>query len=248
MDWDDPDLLRKLREKMAEDPSQVLTVEGRLGPVTGTVEWIVGHLGMPELGGSYFTFSDENNYTIWSVIKSCHDRGWVYKGRDVMPWCVRCGTGLSQHEIVTEGYQEITHPGVTLRFPLLGRDKESLLIWTTTPWTLTSNVAAAVGPELTYVKVRQGDEIFYLSEGTLHNLRGEYEVLGRLKGHEMEGWRYAGPFDELPAQQRSGSPEAHRVILWDEVGEEEGTGIVHIAPGCGAEDFQLSKEHGLPVV
>ena len=248
MDWDDPDLLRMLREKMAEDSSQVLTVEGPLGPVTGTVEWIVGHLGMPELGGSYFTFSDENNYTIWSVIKSCHDRGWVYKGRDVMPWCVRCGTGLSQHEIVTEGYQEITHPGVTLRFPLLGRDKESLLIWTTTPWTLTSNVAAAVGPELTYAKVRQGDEIFYLSEGTLHNLRGEYEVLGRLKGHEMDGWRYAGPFDELPAQRRGGSPEAHRVILWDEVGEEEGTGIVHIAPGCGAEDFQLSKEHGLPVV
>ena len=165
-----------------------------------------------------------------------------------MPWCSRCGTGLSQHEIVTEGYQEITHPSITLRFRLKDRDDESLLIWTTTPWTLTSNVAAAVGPELIYVKVRHGDEMFYLSKGTLHMLRGEYEVVEQLRGKDMEGWIYEGPFDEFPAQVESGSPDAHRVILWDEVGEEEGTGIVHIAPGCGAEDFVLGKEYGLPVI
>ncbi len=248
MDWNDPDVLRTLREKMAEDPSQQITVEGPHGPVTGSVESIVGRLGMPELGGSYFTFSDDNNYTIWAVLKSCHDRGWIFKGRDVMPWCVRCGTGLSQHEIVTEGYKEIAHPSITLRFPLRGRDRESLLVWTTTPWTLTSNVAAAVGPDLDYVKVRQGDEVFYLSRGTLQLLKGHYEVEAELKGKEMEGWTYDGPFDELPVQKEQGSPEAHRLILWDEVGENEGTGIVHIAPGCGAEDFQLSKEHGLPVI
>ncbi|MGD9101363.1 MAG: class I tRNA ligase family protein, partial [Anaerolineae bacterium] len=248
MDWNDPDTLRMLRDKMHEDPGQVVTVQGPKGPVTASVEHVVGHLGMPELGGSYFTFSDENNYTIWAMLKSCHARGWVYKGRDVMPWCARCGTGLSQHEIVTEGYQELTHPSVTLRFPLRGRGRESLLIWTTTPWTLTSNVAAAVGPELTYARVRQGDEVFYLSKGTLHMLQGDYEVLAELRGAEMEGWAYDGPFDDLPAQQESGSVASHRVILWDEVGEEEGTGIVHIAPGCGAEDFALGQEYDLAVI
>ncbi len=248
MDWGDPDFLRMLRDELAKDPSRVITVAGPQGPVTGTVEWIVGHLGMPELGGSYFTFSDENNYTIWSVLKSCDERGWIYKGRDVMPWCARCGTGISQHEIVTEGYQEITHPSIVLRFPLKDSPGENLLVWTTTPWTLTSNVAAAVGPELTYLRVRQGDEVFYLSKGTVHVLKGEYEVLEELRGEQMEGWQYSGPFDELPAQVKSGAPEAHRIILWDEVGEEEGTGIVHIAPGCGAEDFALSKQYDLPVI
>jgi len=248
MDWNDPDVLLRLRDALGEDPSQVMTIQGSTGPVTDSVEGLVGNLGLPELGGSYFTFSNENNYTIWSVIKSCHDRGWVYKGRDVMPWCTRCGTGLSQHEIVTEGYQELTHPSITLRFPLIDREGESLLVWTTTPWTLTSNVAAAVGPELTYSRVRQGEEIFYLSKGTMHMLRGEYQVLNELQGKEMQGWRYEGPFDELPASINAGAPEAHRVILWDEVGEEEGTGIVHIAPGCGAEDFALSTELDLPVI
>ncbi len=248
MDWNDPDFLRHLGELLGKDPSQVITVEGPLGPVTDTVEGIVGRLGMPELGGSYFTFSDENNYTIWTALKSCHDRGWIYKGTDVMPWCSRCGTGLSQHEIVTEGYQELTHPSITLRFRLKDRPNESLLVWTTTPWTLTSNVAAAVGPDLVYLKVRQGDETFYLSKGTVGMLQGAYEVLGELKGAEMEGWRYEGPFDELPAARQAGAPQAHRVILWDEVGEEEGTGIVHIAPGCGAEDFALGKEYQLPAI
>jgi isoleucyl-tRNA synthetase len=272
MDWNDPDALRTLRDKLREDPNQVITVQGPGGAVTGSVEQLVGRLGLPEMGGSYFTFSDENNYTIWAMLKSCHERGWIYKGRDVMPWCARCGTGISQHEIATEGYQELTHPSITLRLPLRGREQgpelaeggESLLVWTTTPWTLTSNVAAAVGPDLTYVKVRtrseqgrrEGDEVFYLSKGTLHMLKDDYEVLAELQGAEMEGWTYDGPFDDLPAQQESGALSsskggtvaAHRVILWDEVGEEEGTGIVHIAPGCGAEDFALSKEYDLAVI
>ncbi|KPK95258.1 MAG: isoleucyl-tRNA synthetase [Anaerolineae bacterium SM23_ 63] len=248
MDWDDLQLLRLLHDEIEKDPAKLITVDGAEGPVRGTIEQIVGQLGMPELGGSYYTFSDENNYTIWGVLKSCHERGWVYKGTDVMPWCARCGTGLSQHEIVTEGYQEITHPSITLRFPLVDRPNESLLIWTTTPWTLTSNVAAAVGPDLEYVKVRQGEEILYLSRGTVHMLKGPYEVEAQLKGADMEGWKYEGPFDELPAQVRSGAVGKHCVILWDDVGEEEGTGIVHIAPGCGAEDFELSKEYELAVI
>jgi len=248
MDWDSPAFLREMAQQLSDNPLQEITVPGKNGGVSGTVEQLVGRLGSLELGGSYFTFSDDNNYTIWAALKSCYDRGWIYKGRDVMPWCGRCGTGLSQHEIVTEGYQELSHPGLTLRFPLRERPGEALLVWTTTPWTLTGNVAAAVGPELTYLRVRQGEHVLYLSKGSQRSLRGEYEVLGELPGADMLGWTYHGPFDELPAQVASGAPAAHRVIPWEDVGEEEGTGIVHIAPGAGAEDYQLGREHDLPVI
>ncbi|MCD6290582.1 MAG: isoleucine--tRNA ligase [Anaerolineae bacterium] len=254
MDWNDPNFLRWLRDKLDEDPQQVITVEGPEGPITDTVEQIVGRLGLPELGGSYFTFSNENNYQIWGFLKKCRENGWLYKGTDVMPWCPRCGTGISQHEIVTDGYTERTDPGLTVRFPLRDRPGEALLVWTTTPWTLTSNVAAAVGPDLTYLRVRQTDEngrtwTYYVAEGAARQaLKGPYEVIGKIKGEEMVGWAYDGPFDELPAVQEANAPAYHKVIPWDDVGEEEGTGIVHIAPGCGAEDFQLSKELGLPAI
>ncbi len=269
MDWNKPDTLRELAQKLVDDPLQEITVPGPKGPVTDTVEQIVGRLGLEELGGSYFTFSNENNYMIWKFLKKCWENDWLYRGADVMPWCPRCATAISQHEIVTDGYAELTHRSVTLRFPLRDRPGESLLIWTTTPWTLTSNVAAAVGPELTYLKVQislpapnqDQEHIVYLSKGTMGMLSGEYKVLGEIKGKEMEGWTFDGPFDDLPAAQTKGgvtdikelsegitqsAAEAHQVILWDEVGEEEGTGIVHIAPGCGAEDFQLSFETLLP--
>ncbi|HSH03228.1 MAG TPA: class I tRNA ligase family protein [Anaerolineae bacterium] len=251
MDWNDPDFLRQLRDWMEEDPLQEVTVQGPQGPVTGTVEAIVGQLGLPQLGGSYFTFSNENNYQIWGFLKQCYDNGWLYKGRDVMPWCARCGTGISQHEIVTDGYHDITHESVFIKFPLEGRDKEALLVWTTTPWTLTSNVAAAVGPDLDYVKVAAPDGWhYYLAEGAMANtlIGNDNTVVETLKGSDMLGWTYRGPFDELPAAQEAFTDYTHRVISWKDVGSEEGTGIVHIAPGCGAEDFGLSKEHDLPVI
>ncbi|MEM2922253.1 MAG: class I tRNA ligase family protein, partial [Candidatus Bathyarchaeia archaeon] len=188
-------------------------------------------------------------YTIWEVLKKCHERGWIYKGRDVMPWCPRCSTALSQHEIATEGYRVVTHLSPTVKFPLRERPGEALLVWTTTPWTLTSNVAVAVNPNLTYVKVVYDREILYLAEPVLGRVFAETpEILERLKGSELEGLTYDGPFDELPAVLRSGAKEAHRVILWDAVSGEEGTGIVHIAPGCGEEDFELSKKNNLPVI
>src|SRR5680860_1720614 len=109
---------------------------------------------------SYYTMSDENNYTIWHFLKTCHERGWVYKGHDVMPWCPRCGTGISEHEIVTEGYQQRTHLAIFATFPLVDEDA-SLMVWTTTPWTLAANVAAAVNPELAYVRVRQDGDAYY---------------------------------------------------------------------------------------
>src|SRR5262245_50596688 len=102
---------------------------------------------------SYYTLSDENNYSIWGFLKLCHERGWLYQGHDVMPWCPRCRTALSEHEIATEGYVEKTHLAVTVAFPLLDRPDEALLAWTTTPWTLPANVAAAVHPELMYVRM-----------------------------------------------------------------------------------------------
>ena len=194
---------------------------------------------------SYYTNSDENNYTIWMFLKTCWEKGWIYKGHDVMPWCPRCATGLSEHEIVTEGYKEITHTSVYLTFPILDRENEALLVWTTTPWTLAGNVAAAVHPELTYLKVRQGEQVLYVSEGAAKSaLKGEHEVLAEVKGAELVGLRYRGPFDELPAQQGV----EHRVIAWGEVSDEEGTGIVHIAPGSGKEDFALSKTEGLAAI
>lgn len=272
MDWNDTDLLRKLADMLLENAQQVVTLDGPEGPVTGTVESLVGQLGLPQLGGSYFTFSTENNYMIWSFLKKCHDKGWVYRGVDSMPWCPRCATGISQHEIVTDGYTEVTHRSVVFRMPLLDENgqrrtsngmPESLLVWTTTPWTLTSNVAAAIGPKLTYVKVQQDNEIFYLSKGTLGMLKNEYTVLDELTGNDLIGWRYVGPFDELPVSNMPGGytalkevkaltdqtvAEYHQVIPWDEVGEAEGTGIVHIAPGCGAEDHQLGKQFNMPTV
>ncbi|HUG48305.1 MAG TPA: class I tRNA ligase family protein [Candidatus Limnocylindria bacterium] len=250
MDWNDPAELRRLRDLLAEDPTQQATIEGPDGPVTDGVEMLVGRLGMPEIGGSYFTFSNENNDLIWGFLAEVHRRGWLYKGHDSMPWCARCGTGISQMEM-NEGYQEREDPGLTVRFPLVERPGEWLLLWTTTPWTLAANVAAAVGPELTYVKVRQGEDHYWLGKGTLKTaLQGPFEVVEERPGSELVGWRYQGPYGELPAVQ-SAFREAgyeHRVVPWEEVGEEEGTGIVHIAPGAGAEDYQLGKEVGLPVI
>ncbi len=193
---------------------------------------------------SYFTNSDENNYAIGHVLKTCHERGWLYQGSDSMPWCPRCATGLSNMEIVSEGYKELTHASVYFKLPLNDRPGEYLVAWTTTPWTLAANVAAAVNPDLTYAKVRHGDDVLYLSKATLGVLQGDHEIEAELPGRDLVGLTYRGPFDELPAQ----TGIEHRVIEWDEVSEDEGTGIVHIAPGCGKEDFALSKEFDLPVV
>src|SRR4051794_8524394 len=252
MDWNDPSELRRLHDLLGEDPGQVTTIEGPEGPVTDTVEMLVGRLGMPDVGGSYFTFSNENNDLIWGFLAECHRRGWLYKGHDTMPWCPRCGTGLSQMEM-NEGYQDREDPGLTVRFPLTepGHEGEALLVWTTTPWTLTSNVAAAVGKDLRYLRIRQGDDRFWVGKGTVKSaVQGPFTVEDDVPGSELVGWTYRGPYDDLPAV--SGAFEAagyeHLVVAWDEVGEDEGTGIVHIAPGCGAEDYQLGKALALPVI
>src|SRR6266480_391236 len=196
---------------------------------------------------SYYTNSDENNYTIWTFLAECHRRGLIYKGHDVMPWCPRCGTGLSNMEIATEGYREIRHLSLTIRLPVMtpGHEGEDLLIWTTTPWTLSSNVAAAVSPDLSYLLVEGRDgRRWWVSKGSKQRVAGDASVLRSVPGRELVGLTYQGPFDELPVQQGV----EHSVIAWDAVSDEEGTGIVHIAPGCGQEDFALAKEYGLAVL
>jgi isoleucyl-tRNA synthetase len=257
MDWNEPAELRRLHDLLGEDPAQQVTVQGPAGPVTDSVEMMIGRLGLPELAGSYFTFSNENNYLIWQFLAECNKRGWIYKGHDSMPWCTRCGTGISQMEM-NEGYQDREDPGLTVRLPLVDRPGEYLLVWTTTPWTLAANVAAAVGPALVYVKVRQGADEYWLGKGTLKSaLKGDFKVLEEQPGTALVGWRYRGPFDELPYVQSAfadgkgddgGAGYEHRVVAWTDVTEDEGTGIVHIAPGAGAEDYHLGKELGLPVI
>jgi isoleucyl-tRNA synthetase len=196
---------------------------------------------------SYFTMSDENNYTIWAFLKKCHERKLIYKGLDAMPWCPRCGTGISEQER-REGYKRILDQAVYIKLRLRARPGEHLLVWTTTPWTLAANVACAVHPEMPYAKVRQGGEIYYLARELLGALkdRGPFEVLEELPGSRLLGLEYEGPFDDLP--EPAAVRGAHRVIPWKEVTATEGTGIVHVAPGCGKEDFDLSKELALPVL
>jgi len=224
--------VRACRERVDKYAALISEQSARLG------QWM-------DWDDSYFTMSDNNIVHIWRFLKQCHDNGWLYRGTRSMPWCWRCGTSLSQLEL-QDSYEEVTHKSVFVRFPLTspGHEGESLLVWTTTPWTLTANVASAVHPALDYARVRQGDQVLYLSRGTMGRLVGEYEDLGNVKGSDLVGLTYAGPFDDLPAA----SGVEHRVISWEEVGEEEGTGIVHIAPGCGAEDFELSKVNGLAVL
>ena len=169
---------------------------------------------------SYFTMADENNYSIWLFLKQCHDRGLIYRGIDSMPWCPRCSTGISHHEIATEGYEDITHTSMYVKLPLIERPGESLLIWTTTPWTLPANVAAEVHPDLTYVRVRQGDDVLILSKGTVASaLTGAHEVIGELTGKDLMGLHYRGPFDHLPIVIEQGVPEAHIVIGGSDVTE-----------------------------
>src|SRR5947208_8043685 len=186
----------------------------------------------------YYTFSDTNIEYIWMFLQQVHSRGWLYKGHRSTQWCPRCGTSLSQHEQAgEENYVELEHPSLFVRFPLLDREGEALVVWTTTPWTLPANVAAAVKPDAEYGRRENGDWVAI-------DVFPDETFVERKRGEELVGWRYRGPFDELPAQHGI----EHRVIPWDEVALDEGTGIVHIAPGDGAEDFELSRVHGLPVL
>ncbi|MCX6764561.1 MAG: isoleucine--tRNA ligase [Candidatus Nealsonbacteria bacterium] len=197
---------------------------------------------------SYYTMSEENNYAIWNFLKKCWQEGLLYKGQDVVPWCLRCGTAISQHEILTEEYKEIIHKAIFIKLALVGKKNIFFLAWTTTPWTLPANVALAVHPDLDYVEVKdeKGDVFILLKEKS--NLIPEGKIIKTIKGKSLKGLKYKGLFDELAEVKKSLKSYKHQIVLWKEVNIEEGTGIVHMAPGCGQEDFKLSKELKLPVI
>jgi len=198
---------------------------------------------------SYHTSSDENNYAIWHYLKNVHEKGWLYKGRDSVPWCPRCGTAISQHEILTEEYKEVVHKAVYFKLPLVDRQNEYLLVWTTTPWTIPGNVAVAINPKEKYVTFHgEGDEKLWVMEKRLAVI-GSDEPLDYKMGRELIGWKYRAPFDDLTLVQKSLKNYVHSVIDGGEiVTEVEGTGLVHIAPGAGEEDFKLHKEQGFPII
>ena len=188
---------------------------------------------------SYYTHADYNVEHIWHFLRRCHEREWLYKGHRVMPWCFRCGTSLSQHEMA-DSYRDVVHRAVYLALPLLDRPGEKILVWTTTPWTLCANVALAVHPDLDYVCV----DGLWMGARSATRLVADRPVQRDCKGAELLGWRYAGAFDELPAQR----DVQRRIVAWSEISADEGSGVVHIAPACGAEDYELGKTHKLDIV
>jgi isoleucyl-tRNA synthetase len=214
---------RKCREKVVRSANEIWKGSKRLG------QWM-------DWGDDYFTFSDTNIEYVWRMLKAVHERDYLYLGHRSTEWCPRCGTSISQHELIGS-YVDRADPSLYVRFPLLDRPGEFVVVWTTTPWTLPANVAAAVNPEAEYGRRRNGEWVAVARFP-------DDEFLERKRGSELVGWRYRGPFDELAP---GGSVE-HRVIPWDEVSLDDGTGIVHIAPGCGTEDFELSRVHDLPVL
>jgi isoleucyl-tRNA synthetase len=185
-------------------------------------------------GTDYFTFSDTNIEYVWRMLKVVHERGWLYMGHRSTEWCPRCGTSISQHELIGS-YVDRADPSLYVRFPLVDRPGEFVVIWTTTPWTLPANVAAAVNPSAQYGRRTNGEWVAVSRHPDEH-----FEE--QKPGSALVGWRYRGPFDDL-------APTVdHRIIPWDEVSLDDGTGIVHIAPGAGSEDFELSRVHDLPVL
>jgi isoleucyl-tRNA synthetase len=221
---------RCCRERVDDAAAAIVAASVRLG------QWM-------NWENSYYTYSDDNIEHIWSFLQECHRRGWLYRGKRVMPWCSRCGTSLSQHEL-TDAYREVVHRAAYVALPLVDHPGERILLWTTTPWTLPANVALAVHPELLYARVRDADQVLVLALDAVQRLMPAAQVLSVVQGSDLVGASYTGPFDELPAQQ----DVAHRIVAWDQVDEAEGTGVVHIAPGCGAEDFDLAESLGLQVL
>lgn len=201
---------------------------------------------------SYYTMSDDNNYTIWGFLKKCHEKGLVFKGHDAVPWCPRCGTAISQHEILTEDYKEITHDSLYLEYPLLDKKDEFLLVWTTTPWTLPGNVAVAVDPEKEYALATGSEKgsKYYVLKSFAEKLG--LKVMDVFKGEKLVGLKYESPFDDLPRVKNSLGKFVHEVVSSDPlilpISDTEGTGLVHVAPGQGTEDFRLGKKMNLPII
>ncbi|HEY0672565.1 MAG TPA: isoleucine--tRNA ligase, partial [Longimicrobiales bacterium] len=195
----------------------------------------------------YVTFKPEYIESVWNILKRLDDQGLIYKGYKSVPYCPRCGTALSSHE-VSLGYEEVRDPSLYFTAPWLDdSERRAFLVWTTTPWTLPSNVALAVHPELQYVEVEQDGQRLVLAEPRARALFGEDVVIrSRYHAGELVGQRYQRPFDIVTAPL--GSEEAWRVVAEDFVTADDGTGIVHLAPAFGADDYAAGQRHGLPML
>ena len=199
---------------------------------------------------SYFTNSDHNIECIWNFLKVCHGRGMLVRSYKSMPWCPRCGTSLSEHEM-NGSYRDFEHKAVFVKVPLISEGvtppvpaakniAKKILVWTTTPWTLSSNVAIAVNPNHTYVSVELDGELIIVGKEAVKTLRRkDAKIIDEFKGEKLLGMTFE-PILPLEVQEFT-----HTIIPWDAVSATDGTGAVHIAPGCGAEDFELGKKYGL---
>ncbi|MBO5773638.1 MAG: class I tRNA ligase family protein, partial [Clostridia bacterium] len=193
---------------------------------------------------SYFTNTDLNITSIWHFLKVCNEKGWLVKSHRPMPWCPRCGTSLSEHEM-SGSYADMEHLSIFAKLPIVGTN-DKIILWTTTPWTLTSNCALAVNPEIDYVrvKVKSDDATLIVGKNAIGKLKGDIlEVSDPFKGAELIGKEYKTCFEDFECQQFT-----HTIVPWEDVDATEGTGVVHIAPGCGAEDFELGKKLGIPTI
>ncbi len=203
-----------------------------------------------DLENAYETRKPEYIEHVWYFIKRMHEKGLLYEGKRVLPFCPRCETALSDAE-VSQGYEDKVSPSIYVKFKLENRDNEYLVIWTTTPWTLIDNEAVAVNPDGVYCRTRVGNEYWFVAESRLEEVMRNagaesWKCVEKVKGSELEGLRYVHPLlEEVPIHIKH--ENAHYVITADFVSLEEGTGLVHIAPGHGPEDYEVGTQYGLPI-
>ena len=196
-----------------------------------------------DLEHPYITFHNEYIETVWWILKTLHDRDLIYQGFKILPYCPRCETPLSSHE-VSQGYREVKDPSIYVKFQLADEPDTYFLVWTTTPWTLISNVALSVHPDVEYLLVNYRGEKLILAEPRANQvLDGEFEILQRFKGRELKHKRYLRLFDYVPVKE-----DAFYVVPGDFVTTEDGTGIVHIAPAFGEDDYQVGQKYHLPIL
>ncbi|MEX1055708.1 MAG: class I tRNA ligase family protein, partial [Rhodothermales bacterium] len=203
-----------------------------------------------DLDNPYITFRNEYIESVWWLLKQIYEKGLLYKGYKIQWYSPGSGTVLSSHE-VSLGYEEIQDPSIYVRFKVAGEENTYFLAWTTTPWTLISNAALAVGPDIDYVRVRyidpeKGEENLILATPRLKVLDEEYESVERYTGRDLVGIRYEPLFPYFQEEVEEG--QAWRVVAGDFVSTEDGTGVVHIAPAFGADDYNVGLKEGLPVL
>ncbi len=196
-----------------------------------------------DLENPYITFQNDYIESVWWILKNLFDRDLIYKGFKILPYCPRCETPLSSHE-VSQGYKEVKDPSIYVKFQMEDDPDTSFLVWTTTPWTLISNVALAVHPNVEYLKVKyQGEQLLIAKTRANTVLKEEFEIIERFQGWQLERKRYKPLFQFVPLEK-----DAFYVILGDFVTTEDGTGIVHIAPAFGEDDYMVGNKYDLPLV